>query len=207
MAAGKSATGGNGNAVLKVEDFVPDQEPEGGSALLVESAIYSAKAKYKDPQTGKMESYPVEGYLIDARPMNSQKFKDQPSGGNFLGFVIQLTKPCAVPKASGLDATDPANLKIMPVGAEVILSAGEGSKLLQLEKYVGRARVPKLRIKPVNEIKVAGGAHTMIEWKIIDLGDAERSQVASSDGLLARLGDVVVQPALGGESAVPRLGN
>jgi len=206
MAAGKSATGGNGNQGLKVEDFVPDQEPEGGNALLVESAIYSAKAKYRDPNTGKMESYPVEGYLVDARPMMSQKFKDQPSGGNFLGFVVQLTKPCAVPKASGLDATDPGNLKIMGVGSEVILSAGEGSKLLQLEKYVGRARVAKLRIKPVNEIKVAGGAHTMIEWKIIDLGDEDRAKVASGDGLLARLGDVVVH-ALGGETDAPRLGN
>lgn len=206
MAAGKSATGGNGNQGLKVEDFVPDQEPEGGNALLVESAIYSAKAKYRDPNTGKMESYPVEGYLIDARPMLSQKFKDQPSGGNFLGFVVQLTKPCAVPKASGLDTADPGNLKIMGVGSEVILSAGEGSKLLQLEKYVGRARVPKLRVKPVNEIKVAGGAHTMIEWKIIDLGDEDRAKVASGDGLLARLGDVVVH-ALGGETDAPRLGN
>jgi hypothetical protein len=206
MAAGKSATGGNGNQGLKVEDFVPDQEPEGGNALLVESAIYSAKAKYRDPNTGKMESYPVEGYLIDARPMLSQKFKDQPSGGNFLGFVFQLTKPCAVPKASGLDTADPGNLKIMGVGSEVILSAGEGSKLLQLEKYVGRARVPKLRVKPVNEIKVAGGAHTMIEWKIIDLGDEDRAKVTSGDGLLARLGDVVVH-ALGGETDAPRLGN
>lgn len=206
MAAGKSATGGNGNQGLKVEDFVPDQEPEGGNALLVESAIYSAKAKYRDPNTGKMESYPVEGYLVDARPMMSQKFKDQPSGGNFLGFVVQLTKPCAVPKASGLDTADPGNLKIMGVGSEVILSAGEGSKLLQLEKYVGRARVAKLRIKPVNEIKVAGGAHTMIEWKIIDLGDEDRAKVTSGDGLLARLGDVVVH-ALGGETDAPRLGN
>jgi hypothetical protein len=161
----------------KTDDFLPDNiaAPESAVSLVAESAIYSSVlCVYDDPQTKQKESWPIQGYLIDARPMHS------PKHGDFIGLVFQLTRKCAAPKEAGSK-----ELVILQPGAELIVPAKE--KLKELEQYVGYENVMELWLKPKGKI-TTGTGNTMEQWDVRKLGMRSVSEVVRTDKVIAELG-------------------
>lgn len=165
------------NAAVDNNAFLPDNidVPEGAVGLVAESAIYSSVlCVYDNPKTGAKESWPIQGYLIDARPMNS------PKHGDFIGLVFQLTRKCAAPKEAGSK-----ELILLQPGAELIIPAKE--KLKELEQYVGYENVVELWLKPKGKI-TTGTGNTMEQWDVEKVGTKPASEVMRTGKVIAELG-------------------
>ncbi len=156
---------------------LPDnmEAPEKAVSLVVGSAIYSSTlCVYDDPKTGKKESWPIQGYLVDARPMRSPKYED------FVGLVFQLTRKCAAPKEAGSK-----ELIILQPGEELIIPSKE--KLKELEQYVGYENVVELWLRPKEKI-TTGQGHTLEQWDVRKIDTKPASEVIRTGKVVAELG-------------------
>lgn len=164
--------------VLDIANFIPDDAPADAASLVTEENIFASSIKYKNPKTGKDESYPVDGWLVDAQEMNSPKY------GPFTGFIFLLAKPTAVPKTPGS-----TEARLVPAGSKVIIP-GKTKLIGELSKFIGREKVARLWLKPLDKIKTGQG-HDLENWEVRFVSADARADVEKGDGVVAMLGDVL----------------
>jgi len=163
---------------LTIANFVPKAAPAQAVSIVTDEAVYSSAVTYDDPNTKQKEPYPIDGYLLDAIPMESAKY------GPFTGFRFQLVEPCAVPKSPG--STDG---RLIQAGGIVILP-GKTKTEAELQKYLGREKVARLWCKPLPKVKTGTG-HDLEHWDIQFVSAEERAKVTASDAVIAQLGSAI----------------